>query len=182
LFEQAPSSGSFEEGMPSNCDLHDDALYVVRHNPEAFYTRIRASCARDDVPLGTPRSGRFLTELEAGSLPAFSFVTPNVCDDMHSCAVSRGDSWLARWVQIIAASRSYREGQVVLFLTWDENDGSTGNHVPLIVVSPFTTPGTRSNGSFTHYSLLRTTEQLLGLHHYLGHAASASSMRVAFGL
>jgi hypothetical protein len=35
---------------------------------------------------------------------------------------------------------------------------------------------------FNHYSLLRTTEQLLGIYQFLGEASHASSMRKAFGL
>ena len=65
---------------------------------------------------------------------------------------------------------------------WDEDDGSAGNRVPLLVISPWTRPGTRSSARFTHYSLLRTTEELLGLHAHLGNAATAPSLRTAFGL
>ncbi len=45
-------------------------------------------------------------------------------------------------------------------------------------------PGTRSGILFNHYSLLKTTEQLLGLPGYLGHAndLAVQSMRWAFGL
>jgi hypothetical protein len=49
------------------------------------------------------------------------------------------------------------------------------------VISPSTTPGTQSAMLFNHYSLLRTTEQLLGLP-LLGQASGAGSMVSAFGL
>jgi phosphatidylinositol-3-phosphatase len=49
------------------------------------------------------------------------------------------------------------------------------------VVSPSTPAGRRSGELFNHYSLLRTTEDLLGLGH-LGEAAAATSMSGAFGL
>ena len=79
--------------------------------------------------------------------------------------------------------RSTKEaGNTVLFVTWDEDNGSGGNQVATIVVSPYTTPGTRSGTAFTHYSLLRTTEELLGIPTFLGNAALATSMRPAFGL
>ena len=52
---------------------------------------------------------------------------------------------------------------------------------PTIVISPQTHAGTRSAGRFTHYSLLRTTEEMLGLK-TVGAAAKAPSMRAAFGL
>jgi len=182
IFEQARSSRSYEESMPSNCDQASSGEYAVKHNPEAYYTRIRAACRRRDVPLRSTSSGSFARALRTGRLPAFSFVTPNLCHDMHDCSPRVGDAWLARWVSAITASASYRYGSTVLFITWDENDGSVGNQVAAIVVSPFTPAGTRSGEALTHYSLLRTTEDLLGIRAHLGRAARASSMRSAFGL
>ena len=67
---------------------------------------------------------------------------------------------------------------VVIF---DENAGASGNQVYCAVISPFTTPGTRSSTNFNHYSLLRTTEEILGVP-LLGSASGAASMRAAFGL
>jgi hypothetical protein len=81
---------------------------------------------------------------------------------------------------------------VVLFLTWDEGEGGTatdcamnrtdiGCHVATIVMSPSTVAGTQSGTLFNHYSLLGSTEQLLGVPP-LGHAAGANSMLAAFSL
>jgi hypothetical protein len=182
LFEQAGSARSYEESMPWNCALTSSGAYAVKHNPEAYYTRIRSDCVKNDVPLGTTSHGAFHAALNNDTLPRFSFVTPNLCNDMHDCSVATGDAWLKRWVPRITASRGYEAGRTALFVTWDENDGSSGNRVAAIVVSPSTRPGTTSAVAFTHYSLLRTTEQLLGISTHLGHAATAPSMRAAFGL
>ena len=172
IFQQAGSAGSYEESMPSNCALTSSGTYAVKHNPEAYYTNIRGDCGAYDVPLGG-----------AADISArFTFVTPNLCNDMHDCSVQTGDAWLQGWVPKIIASPSYQAGNTVVFITWDEDDSSSGNHIPLIVVSPYTAAGTRSGTAFTHYSLLRTTEQLLGITSFLGNAAAASSMRAAFGL
>jgi hypothetical protein len=176
------AAGSYEESMPINCALADHGAYVARHNPEVYYLAVRGTCRRMDLPLGSASAGPFRRALASGNLPAFSFVAPNTCDDMHSCGVAAGDAWLAEWVPLIANSGLYREGKLVLFIAWDENDGAAGNRVPLIVVSSFTRPGTVSRVRFSHYSLLRTTEALLGLHVFLGHAASARSLRASFGL
>jgi phosphatidylinositol-3-phosphatase len=54
--------------------------------------------------------------------------------------------------------------------------------VPIIVVAPSTPAGRRSNALFNHYSLLRTTEEMLGITDYLGGARNAHSMRVPFNL
>jgi hypothetical protein len=182
IFSQAPSSGSYEESMPSPCLLTNRYPYAPRHNPEVYYTRVRESCARDDVPLGAIGSGHFVRALRSGSLPAFSFVTPNLCNDMHDCTIPAGNAWLEAWIPAITSSATYRAGHTVVFVVWDEDDRTAGNRVPLIAVSPYTRAGTQSSAPFGHYSLLRTTEELLGIRRYLGHAASAPSMRAAFGL
>src|SRR5439155_7702487 len=110
----------------------------------------------------------------------FSFVTANMYNDTHDWSVSTENTCLKSWVPKIIASPAYKAGQLALFITWDENDGSTGNNVPAIVASPYTPAGTTSATSFNHYSLLRTTEELLGTTNYLGNASGAASMRSAF--
>ena len=82
----------------------------------------------------------------------------------------------------ILRSGEYAAGRTAVFLTWDEDDGSSSNHIATLVIAPHVRPGTRSPAAFDHYSLLRTTEDLLGLPTNLGAAARAPSMRQAFGL
>ena len=91
--------------------------------------------------MGTTDGGNFLTDLTNGTLPAFSFVTPDLCNDTHDCPVATGDAWLQSWFAKILASPTYLAGRTVVFLVWDEDDGSASNHVPLIVVSPSTPAG-----------------------------------------
>ncbi len=182
LFEQAATARSYEESMPSPCDQGNPYPYAVKHNPEAYYLRIRRQCRANDLPLGTTAAGPFVSALDAGTLPAFSFVTPNLCNDMHDCPVSTGDAWVGRWIARITTSPAYRAGHTVVFITWDEDDHTADNRVPLIVVSPWTKAGTRIRAHFTHYSLLRTTEELLGIRRHLGQAATAPSLGRAFGL
>jgi phosphatidylinositol-3-phosphatase len=174
IFSQLPAGGSrsLEESMPSNCLSSDSGDYAVRHNPEAYYTNLGTDCANFDVPLGsTP-------DISA----EFTFVTPNLCDDMHDCSVSTADTWLSNFLPGILSSPEYQSGATAIFITWDEDDGSSGNHVATLVLSSATPVGARSATSFDHYSMLRTTEELLGITTYLGGAATAASMRDPFGL
>jgi hypothetical protein len=142
----------------------------------ASYTRSRRQCVRRDVPLTYPLN------LSA----KFTFVTPNVSDDMHSCPtapvgtsgkqIRNGDTWLATFLPQVLTSAQYRSGPTAVFFTWDEN----GGHIPRLVIAPSVAPGTSSSARFTHYSVLRTTEQMLGITTYLGRASSARSMRGPF--
>jgi hypothetical protein len=169
LFAQVRASGqterSFEESMRSPCQLQADGAYAVKHNPAPYYVGPgdRAACVHDDVPLGRTTAGTLRRDLEQGTLPAFSFITPNLCSDTHDCAVRVGDRWLSQWMPVILGSAAYRQGRTVVFVVWDEP-----TPMPLVVISPRTTPGTVAGPSFSHYALLRTTEELLGLSSRLG--------------
>jgi len=64
---------------------------------------------------------------------------------------------------------------------WLATVTDTSCHVPTIVISPTTPVGATSATFFDHYSLLGTTEQLLGLPR-LASASSATTMTAAFHL
>ena len=91
------------------------------------------------------------------------------------------------------SGRDYRRGHLVIDIAWDEGRGgklranclhssAVNCIVPDIVISPYTRHKV-SPADFSHYSLLKMTEKLLGLH-FLGHAAIASTRNLCrpFGL
>ena len=171
IFGQGETWRSYEESMPANCAKTNSGNYAVRHNPAAYYTTLKG-CSKFDVPY-TKLAG----DLTHNTLPAFSFITPNLIDDMHNGTIGDGDNWLKKNLPTILSSTEYRNGSTAVFITWDEGEGtgygigahcaiSTTNpscRVATIVLSPSTKAGSRSNKLFNHYSLLGTAEQLLGL-------------------
>jgi hypothetical protein len=186
IFGQGETWKAYEESMPANCHKGNSGHYAVRHNPPPYFTGLRG-CTTFDVPYP-----RLASDLSAGKLPAFSFITPNLIDDMHNSSVAVGDKWLAANLPTILKSPEYTSGSTAVFITWDEGEGGTatkcatnktdvGCHVATIVISPSTRPGTRSAKLFNHYSLLGTAEQLLGLP-ALGKAATFPTMTSAFNL
>jgi phosphatidylinositol-3-phosphatase len=172
---------SYAESMPSSCDRGSNGLYAARHVPAVYYVRVRAHCRRHVRSLGKLTTGRLHLALHSGHAPAFMFVTPNLCDDMHDCSLATGDRWLARWIPMIVASRTYRHGHTAILLTWDEGGGNR-NQVPLIAISRYTRPNTVSHRPMTHFSLLRATERMLGIRRYLGKANGARGLPKAFHL
>jgi phospholipase C len=186
ILGQGSNWRAYEESMPSNCYRKDHGEYAVRHNPGPYFTQL-TNCNSNDLPY-TKLGG----DLSSGKLPSFSFITPNLIHDMHDGSVAQGDAWLETHLGMILHSSEYQSGSTVVFITWDEGEGGHSNrcatntadvgcHVATIVVSPTTTPGTKSGALFNHYSLLRTAEQLLGLP-LLGNAKGARGMQHAFGL
>lgn len=163
---------SYQESMPSNCDLSSSDVYAVKHNPAAYFTNVRATCSKRDVPL--PSSPSFSA--------SYTFVTPNRCNDMHDCSVSTGDTWLQTFVSKVLASSEYKHAHLVLFLTWDEGGGRSGpNHIPLIVMAPTVPGGLRVSTRYTHYGLLHAVEDIMGKR-CLAKACTSPSLRGAFHL
>lgn len=165
-------SRSLEESMPSNCAQSDSGEYAVRHNPQAYYVNLGADCATYNVPLGDPPdiSGRF------------TFITPNLIHDMHDGTVADGDTWLSGFMPTLLSSAEYTAGGTAIFLTWDEDDELSGNHIPTLVVAPSVAPGTTVQTRFDHYAMLRATQEMLGLTPLLGNAAAAADMREPFNV
>jgi hypothetical protein len=159
---------ALQQSMPSRCQLTSVGKYAVKHNPAAYYTRIRRQCRRKDVALSRNLGARF------------TFVTPNLCFDMHSCSVSTGDNWLSKWMPRVLKSRRYRAGSMAIFVTFDE--GSSDQRIATLVISPYTPAGAVAKRRLSHYSMLRTTERMLGRKRLLGHARTAHGMRHPFHL
>ena len=163
---------SLQESMPSNCYKGNSGQYAVKHNPAAYFTDL-TSCATRDVPLtSTPN-------LSA----KFTMIEPNMCNSMHDCSVSTGDAWAAGFIPKLLNSPEYMAGRTAIFVTFDENDGSAGNHIPTIVISPSVRKGVVVTTTFNHCNMQHTTIQLTTIAPYKwAGCPNTVSMRSPFNL
>ena len=102
---------AYMEGLGSDGCLNSPVPYDPGHNPFAYYG---GRCPANVVPL---------TSLAAdltGNTPLFSWITPDMCHDEHSCNVSVGDDWLRQTVGTITQSKAWTANGV-LFIVWDED-------------------------------------------------------------
>jgi acid phosphatase len=141
----------YSESMPSDgytgCS---SGRYARKHNPWVNFTNVpSASNLRFSVfPTG------FTT------LPRVSFVVPNLCNDMHDCGVSTGDTWLRN--NIGAYATWARTHNSLLLVTFDEDDSSASNRIPTLFYGAHVATASYSE-HITHYTVLRTLESLNGL-------------------
>jgi phospholipase C len=174
----------YAESMPTSCYQANspDGLYFPKHDPFVYFGAVTGNngtgttsnyCDSHVVSMD-----QFYLDLQGGDLPNYSFITPNICDDAHSCTVSAGDQWLSTLVPKIIGSSSF--STTALFILYDEgstNDTSGGGgQVPCILVSPFAKAGYVSHVEYTHYSLLATVEAIFNLGSLGRNDASASAM------
>lgn len=151
----------YAEGMPAPCSAQDSRRYAVRHNPFMYYPAVTgdlASCSDHVVPFS-----RLDQDLQsAATLPDYSFITPDLCNDTHDCPIGTGDGWLSREVPKILGSPAFTTQNSLLVVTWDEGS-KDDNRVATVFAGPAARRGFTSNAAYSHYSLLHTVEDLWGL-------------------
>jgi phosphatidylinositol-3-phosphatase len=141
----------YSESMPSDgytgCT---SGQYARKHNPWVNFTNVPSS--------SNLRFSRFPTNY--GTLPSVSFVVPNLCNDMHDCSISTGDTWLKN--NIDGYAQWAKANNSLLILTFDEDDHSQSNQIPTVFFGQHVKVGNYSE-HITHYNVLRTIEDAFGL-------------------
>ncbi len=166
---------AYMESMPTPCALANSRDYAVRHNPFVYYPDIRngsSRCNAHDVPFS-----RLTHDLAgADTFPAYAFVTPNLCNDMHNCSAATGDRWLAAHIPAILRSPAFTAQRSLLVITWDESESGNSNNVPVIFAGSAAKRKYVSRRYVSHYSLLHTIETIWRLRALTNNDASAPLM------
>jgi hypothetical protein len=144
------SWGAYAEGYPSSRE------FAKKHMPFLYFA-------------GQATHVKPLAAFDAKAPPAFSFVAPDLCNDMHDCSVATGDRWLARFIPPLL--KLPRTAVFVIFDEGASNEGG-GGLVAAIAAGTAVRPHSSSEQPAGHYVLLRTIEDALGLPH-LGASARA---------
>ncbi len=118
---------------------------------------------------------QFITDVKAGKLANFTWITP-VCDDSDhtNCPDDYGPSWVSALVNTVGKSKFWNS--TAIFIQWDDWGGlydhvpppyedrdSLGFRVPLIVLSPYARRDRIAKKQYETASILRFAEDLYGL-------------------
>jgi acid phosphatase len=138
LLAHGQSVKTYAEASPGPCALRNHGTYAVRHNPWTYFAdpAERRACQQFDVPSGTPGKGALAEDVTSGNLPTLGFLIPDVCHDGHDCSAAVADRWLQSWLPTIKHGPDFRAGTLAVVVTWDEDDGTSGNRVPFVVLHP----------------------------------------------
>ena len=161
----------------SGCGGLKSGTYFVRHDPLKYFTNINTA--------NFVCFSQFATDLANNTLPNFSWLAPNGCDDAHDCSVGTFDTWLKTEIGPLLASSYFQPGgDGLLIITFDEDDkGGTpscttttvgqgcGGQVETVVVSARSKLAYQStagdpanfNSTYDEASILRTIADALGL-------------------
>ncbi|HEY7374880.1 MAG TPA: alkaline phosphatase family protein [Polyangia bacterium] len=160
------------EGLNSStgaCPVSSSGFYAAKHDPFVFFQDVAGSPPSKSNALCGAHHQAFTTgqALVAGTVAQYTFIAPNVCNDMHgdsSCpagdVIAMGDAWLASNLPPLIDYANAHAG--VIFIVWDEPEGGSPV-MPFFAIGPNVKPGYTSSVTFTHSSLLKTVEEIFGL-------------------
>jgi len=94
----------------------DTGEYAVRHCAIPYLTDVQNDAAQKQKLVDFPQ---FATDLQNSQLPTFSFVIPNLINDVHDSDIPTGDNWIKNnMAQLFNASTFYQD--TIYIFTWDE--------------------------------------------------------------
>lgn len=167
LIHHGYTFGGYSEGLPRTgftgpYDLK--TLYAKKHNPWVNFTNLPASI---NMPL-TSFPQNF------NQLPTVSLVIPNLKHDMHDGTIREADQWLQ--AHLSSYARWAPQHNSLLILTWDEDDMSSNNKIPTVIIGAHLKNGPYE-GKSNHFSTLRMIEQVYGLD-LLGKSKTAPPLNI----
>lgn len=99
-------------------------------------------------------------DLAAGTLPNFSFYTPDINNNGRNTGVLYAGQYLWSFFKHRLALFPDR---TLIFVTFDEDDHTENNHVYAVVVGDVIESGKNLSSTYSHYSVLKTIEENWGL-------------------
>jgi len=170
--EDYPSScGS--QCSPGNCFVGDTGTgqYAARHDPFVYFDDIVNSTSRCSRIVPANSGGRggpddlFLSDLASPSTASnLMWLTPNLCNDIHDCSITTGDTYLSQIVPNILNSTLFTHQKAALFVTFDEGNGycplngTSRDCVYAVWAGPVVKTNFQSSNQYNHYSFLKTLE------------------------
>lgn len=147
------SFGGYSEGQPSvgfNGPYDVKTNYARKHNPWANFSNLPAKL---NMPLTSfPK--------DYSKLPTVSFVIPNQDHDIHDGTVKEADNWLKQ--NLDGYVQWAKKHNSILILTWDEDDWSSKNKIPTVIVGP-QIKKVQYTKRTDHFTILRFIENIYGL-------------------
>jgi phosphatidylinositol-3-phosphatase len=171
---------SYAEDLPSvGYTGGDVGGYARKHNTFALLSDVaNDSTQRQNLVPFT----QFATDLANGTLPDYSNIVPNLCNDAHDCSLATADTWLKTHIGPLLASATFQQDGL-LIITFDEagsDNAHGGGRIAWVVVSPKAKRGYQSTTLYQHQTTLRLTLEALGITLFPGAAATAPAMSEFF--
>jgi len=163
-------AGGWNDAVAGN----PDPLYQFHHQPFSYFKNYGLGTDGGKTHLKDEKD--FLADLQAGTLPAVSWLKPlgEVNEHPGYATLAAGEQYLADLVGKIQASPDWKDTAIII--TYDENGGAwdhvappktdkwgPGTRVPTLIISPYAKKGFVDHTSYDTTSILAFIENRYGL-------------------
>lgn len=167
-------------GFPGTCypcnGTDPSSLYASKHVGFLNFTGVQNDPAEMQklVP-----AEQLSTDLDQGTVPTFSLIVPDQCHDMHgtndcpdaTANVGVADDYAGQLVNQIMLSKTWKDGQNAIVITFDEGKGAAGccdanpggGQIYTAVITNHGPRGLKYDTPSNHYSMLAEIQQMYGL-------------------
>ncbi|MBV8206506.1 MAG: hypothetical protein JO041_06920 [Acidobacteria bacterium] len=182
----------YAEGLPATGYTGGDVYpYARHHNPFSYFSDVINSAAAQQNLVAF---SQFSADLNAGSLPAFSLVIPNLNNDAHDCPagmatcadsdkLAAADAWLRNNIAPLLSSSQF-QASGLLFIVFDESEiidiVNGGGHVAAIAAGTQVKGGYQATATYQHQNLLSTVCAAMALTACPGAGQSAAPISEIF--
>ncbi len=140
--------------------------YVRRHVPFLSFREVQEKWCDRVIRVDSSKSDNFFTQDAQKGLVAYSFYSPNMNHDGHDTTVHVAGAWVKQFLDETFPEK-LRQGTLVI-LTFDESGGNEDNRVFTLFLGDMVKAAAQQDARalarlYTHYSVLRTIEDNLGL-------------------
>ncbi|WP_131782916.1 alkaline phosphatase family protein [Legionella gresilensis] len=151
---------SYAEAYPGNC-FQGSKSGTYSHKHEPFISFINVQNNPDECAKIVP-SHQFFSDLAADKLPTYSLYVPDINNGGHDTGIAFADKYFAKTFGPIFSNASIMNNTLFI-ITFDENDGGAGNKIYTAFVGAGVKAGATSANKYSHYSTLRTIEEIFQL-------------------
>ena len=172
---------SYAEGLPyTGYTGNDTGLYIKHHDPFVYFSDVLNSTAQKQnvVPFT-----QFASDVKNNTLPNYSFIVPNVCNDAHNCSLGTADTWLQNNIGPLLSNPTFQKTGIVLFVFDESVTADTahgGGHIAMVAVGHSLKRGYASPNFYQHQNLLATVCSAVVLYGCPGAASTAATMSDLF--
>jgi hypothetical protein len=71
-----------------------------------------------------------------GTLGNVNMIVPGNCKNSHDCSLRTADTWFKAETEPLMAGSDYQSGELLIVLTWDEDDHNEGNRIHTVLIHP----------------------------------------------
>lgn len=162
LFEEKGLNwAAYAEDYPGGCFTRmTRGKYARKHVPFLSFRNVQ----RDPVRCARIRDGnQFFRDFEAGTLPEYSFFTPNLDQDGHDTDARHAAEWFQnRFAGVLNDARFMKD--TLFLVTYDESEHYfQPNRILTFLVGANVRPGLQVKERVDHYTFLRMIEDVFGL-------------------